>query len=158
LIGARWHGGEDQEVVPGWHASAYLCMLIDEERVEFIPTLETVEFNPTLERVEFIPTLDQDYIACAVVTRGGSSLSRPLSTKPDAEDPESSEDLTWGHDIYSDVLVIEYLCSGTLARTIGAKERDQILQRAKRFKWEGSHMLTLWKDGRVRLVPQSSEN
>jgi hypothetical protein len=40
LIGTRWHGEEDQEVVPGWHASLYLCMLIDEKRVEFIPTLE----------------------------------------------------------------------------------------------------------------------
>jgi hypothetical protein len=89
--------------------------------------------------------------------RRGSSLSRPLSIKPDAEDPESSGDLTRGRDIHRDVLVMEYLRSGTLARTIGAKERDWILQRAKRFKWEGSHMLRLWEDGRVRLVPQPSE-
>jgi hypothetical protein len=93
------------------------------------------------ERVKFIPTLDQEYIVCAVVTRGGSRLTQPLSTKPDAVDLESNEDLTWGRDIYSDVLVMEYLHSGTLAGIIGAKERDRILQRAKRFKWEGSHML-----------------
>jgi hypothetical protein len=46
LTVARWHGGEDQEVVPGWHASAYLCMLIDTKRVKFILTLERVKFIP----------------------------------------------------------------------------------------------------------------
>jgi hypothetical protein len=90
LTRARWHGGEDQKVVPSWHASAYLCMLIDEERVKFILTPK---------RVESIPTLDQDYIACAVVTRARLSLSQLLSTKQDAVDPESLEDLTRGRDI-----------------------------------------------------------
>ncbi len=26
-IGARWHGEVDEEMVPGWHASAFLCLL-----------------------------------------------------------------------------------------------------------------------------------
>jgi hypothetical protein len=52
---------------------------------------------------------------------------------------------------------MEYLRSGTLAGTIGAKERDWILQKAKRFKWEGSRMVKIWEDGRVRLVPQPFE-
>jgi hypothetical protein len=25
--GARWHGEVDKEMVPGWHASAFLCLL-----------------------------------------------------------------------------------------------------------------------------------
>jgi hypothetical protein len=25
--GARWHGEVDEEMVPGWHASAFLCLL-----------------------------------------------------------------------------------------------------------------------------------
>jgi len=25
--GARWHGKVDEEMVPGWHASAFLCLL-----------------------------------------------------------------------------------------------------------------------------------
>ncbi len=138
LTGARWRG-EDQEVVPGWHASAYLCMLIEEDGVDFIPIS------------------GQDCTACAVITRGGVKVSQSLNVQPDAADPESSEDLTRGRDIYNDVSVVEYLRSGTLADTIGAKERDRILQRAKRFKWEGSHMLRLLKDGQVRLVPHPSE-
>jgi len=118
LTGARWHGGEDQEVVPSWHASTYLGMLIDE-----------------------------DYIACASV----------VNPKPNAIDPESSEDSTSGKDIYDDKIVVEYLCNNAIAGIVGAKERDRILQRAKRFHWEGSHILWLWEDGRVRLVPHPSE-
>ncbi len=60
LTGARWHG-EDQEVVPGWHASAYLCMLIEEDGVDFIPIS------------------GQDCTACAVITRGGVKVSQSLS-------------------------------------------------------------------------------
>jgi hypothetical protein len=26
-FGARWHGEVDEEMVPGWHASAFLCLL-----------------------------------------------------------------------------------------------------------------------------------
>jgi len=26
-IGARWHGEVDEEMVPGWYASAFLCLL-----------------------------------------------------------------------------------------------------------------------------------
>ncbi len=26
-IGARWHGEVDEELVPSWHASAFLCLL-----------------------------------------------------------------------------------------------------------------------------------
>ncbi len=126
-------------MVLGWHASVYLCMLIEEDGVDFIPIS------------------GQDCTACAVITRGGVKVSQSLSVQPDAADPESSEDLTGGRDIYNDVSVVEYLRSGTLASTIGAKERDRILQRAKRFKWEGSHMLKLLKDGQVRLVPHPSE-
>jgi hypothetical protein len=128
LTGARWHGGEDQEVVPGWHASAYLCLLIDE-----------------------------DYIACAAARKSSDTTVVSEPPRPDVVDPESSEDSTGGRDIYDDVVVVEYLCHGALVGTIGAKERDRILQRAKRFRWEGSHILRLWEDGRVRLVPQLSE-
>jgi hypothetical protein len=26
-IGARWHGEVDEEMMPSWHASAFLCLL-----------------------------------------------------------------------------------------------------------------------------------
>ena len=32
--GARWHGKVDEEVVPGWHASAFLCLLIGDSSME----------------------------------------------------------------------------------------------------------------------------
>ncbi len=27
-IGAKWHGKMDLEVIPGWHASTYMCTLL----------------------------------------------------------------------------------------------------------------------------------
>ncbi len=36
---------------------------------------------------------------------------------------------------------------------VSVKERDRVLERAKRYRLEGTHILQVWEDGRVRIVP-----
>ncbi len=36
---------------------------------------------------------------------------------------------------------------------VSVKERDRVLQRAKRYQLEGTHILQMWEDGRVYIVP-----
>jgi hypothetical protein len=36
---------------------------------------------------------------------------------------------------------------------VSAKEKDYVLQRTKRYRLEGTHILQVWEDGRVRIVP-----
>jgi hypothetical protein len=36
---------------------------------------------------------------------------------------------------------------------VSAKERDRVLERARRYWLEGTHILRMWEDGRVRIVP-----
>jgi hypothetical protein len=36
---------------------------------------------------------------------------------------------------------------------VSAKERDRVLQRARKYRVEGTHILQVWEDGKVRIVP-----
>lgn len=54
-------------------------------------------------------------------------------------------------------MVMEYLRTGTMVGMLDAKERDRILQRARRFRCEGRHILRVWEDGKVRVVPVPSQ-
>jgi hypothetical protein len=36
---------------------------------------------------------------------------------------------------------------------VNVKERDRVLQQAKRYRLEGTHILRVWEDGKVRIVP-----
>jgi hypothetical protein len=36
---------------------------------------------------------------------------------------------------------------------VSAKERDRVLQRARRYWLEGTHIFRVWEDGRVWIVP-----
>jgi hypothetical protein len=36
---------------------------------------------------------------------------------------------------------------------VSAKERDCVLQRPRRYWLEGTHILRVWKDGNVRIIP-----
>ncbi len=40
---------------------------------------------------------------------------------------------------------------------MNAKERDSVLQRAKRYQLEGTHILQMWEDGRMRIVPHPAQ-
>ncbi|KAL3688002.1 hypothetical protein R1sor_014311 [Riccia sorocarpa] len=112
--GARWHGETDEEMVPGWHASAFLCMLATPSQFVSLSS----------QQVDVATPMDED-----------------------------GELLASQRDIHDDVMVMEYLRTGIVVSTASTKERDHVLQRAKRFKWEGKHIFRVWADGRVRVVP-----
>jgi len=40
---------------------------------------------------------------------------------------------------------------------VSAKERDRVLQRAKRYQLEGTHILRMWEDGKVWIVPHPDQ-
>jgi hypothetical protein len=40
---------------------------------------------------------------------------------------------------------------------VSAKERNCVLQRAKRYQLEGTHIFRVWEDGRVRIVPHPTQ-
>jgi hypothetical protein len=50
-------------------------------------------------------------------------------------------------DIFEDVDVMKYLKDGEVKATWSNKEKDWVLQQAKRFVWEGTHLQRLWPDG-----------
>ncbi|OAE18498.1 hypothetical protein AXG93_163s1310 [Marchantia polymorpha subsp. ruderalis] len=110
--GARWHGEVDEEMVPGWHASAFMCWL-----------------------------------------RGASSsedhLTSYSSQRVDSQssDPEVEDGGVDQRDVHDDALVLEFLRTSMVPGTVGAKERDRVLQRAKRYRLEGAHVLRVWEDG-----------
>jgi hypothetical protein len=72
-------------------------------------------------------------------------------------DLEGEEESGGAKDIYEDGPVLEYLRSMELPSEVTSKERYWILQRAKRFEWEGVHLLRKIPDGRKRVVPKPSE-
>jgi hypothetical protein len=55
-------------------------------------------------------------------------------------------------DIYDDAHVIAYLQVGEIPIGLKPKERDRVLHRVKRFKWEGNSLLRMWADGLVKVV------
>jgi hypothetical protein len=57
-------------------------------------------------------------------------------------------------DIFDDALVIAYLQVGEVLIKLTPKERDCVVHRAKRFKWEGEGyaLLQMWVDGQVKVV------
>jgi hypothetical protein len=116
--GARWHGEVDEEMVPGWHASAFLCWLSEASSSEGHLT------------------------SCAGQSGDGQSV-----------DPDVQEEDTDQQDVHVDAQVMAFLRTGEVPSTVGAKERDRVLQRAKRYRLEGRHVLRVWKDGKVRVVP-----
>ncbi len=40
---------------------------------------------------------------------------------------------------------------------VSAKEKDRVLQRAKRYQLEGTHILRVWEDGRVQIIPHPAQ-
>lgn len=67
-------------------------------------------------------------------------------------DPEVEDGATDQRDIHDDALVLELLRTSMVQGTVGAKEQHRVLQRAKRYRLEGSHVLQVWEYGKVRVV------
>jgi hypothetical protein len=106
--GARWHGKVDEEMVPGWHASAFLCLLGVDSSMEGHVT------SYSNQRVD------------------GQFL--------DLEDGDGS---TGHHDVHDDTLVLEFLRTSMVPGMVSAKERDRVFQRVKRYRLEGTHILSM---------------
>ncbi len=60
-------------------------------------------------------------------------------------------------DVHDDTLVLEVLQTSMVPGMVSAKERDHVLQRAKRYRLEGTHIFRVWEDGRVRIVPHPAQ-
>ena len=112
--GARWHGEDEADRLPGWHCSTFLGML-------------AMHGDTTGEAT--VATVDED----GVEESGGAK------------------------DIYKDSNVMQFLKDGETVSTWSATERDRVLQRAKRFVWERTHLLRVWPDGTKKVVPTLME-
>jgi len=119
-IGARWHGEVDEEMVPGWHASAFLCLLgVDSNMEGHVTSYSSQRVDGQSSNLEV----------------GDGSIGH--------------------HDVHDDTLVLEFLRTNMVSSMVSAKERDRVLQRTKRYWLEGTHILRVWEDGRVQIVPHS---
>jgi hypothetical protein len=58
-------------------------------------------------------------------------------------DVDGGEDSGGAKDIFEDEDVMLYLKAGETKATWSSKDRDRVLQRAKRFVWEGTHLQRL---------------
>jgi hypothetical protein len=79
----------------------------------------------------------------------GDTTGEATVATVDANDGEESGD---AKDIFEDVDVMKYLKDGEVKVMWSTKERDRVLQHAKRFVWERTHLLRLWLDGTKKVV------
>jgi len=91
----------DLEVVPEWHAFAYLCTLLG-----------------CSWDVSQISTDDEDPHDVVMESKHNGAL-----------------------DIYDDAFVIAYLQVRKVPIGLTPKEKDHVVHKAKRFKWEGNSFL-----------------
>jgi hypothetical protein len=55
-------------------------------------------------------------------------------------------------DIYDDAPIIAYLQATEVPIGLTPKERDCVVHKAKRFKWEGNSFLQMWVDGEMKVM------
>jgi hypothetical protein len=74
-----------------------------------------------------------------------------------AVDADDGEESGGAKDIFEDVDVVKYLKDEEVKVMWSTKERDRVLQRAKRFVWERTHLLKLWLNDTKKVVPTPEE-
>ncbi len=74
-----------------------------------------------------------------------------------SSDPKVGDGSTGHHDVHDDTLVLEFLRTSMVLGMVSAKEKDRVLQRTKRYRLEGTHILQMWEDGKVRIVPHPAQ-
>jgi hypothetical protein len=74
-----------------------------------------------------------------------------------SSDPEDGDGSTGHHDVHDDTLVLEFLRTSMVLGMVSAKERDRVLQQARSYRLEGTHILRVWEDGKVRIVPHPTQ-
>ncbi|CAM6122949.1 unnamed protein product [Calypogeia fissa] len=126
-IRARWHDEKDEEMVSGWHASAFLCL--------------------------FLGVSSTRGHTVASYSSQGVDVG-PSKGLPDPEDGGSDTDQ---RDVHHDEMVLEFLRTGMVPGLASAKERDRVSQRARRYRLVRRHIVRVWEDGRVRVIPHPSQ-
>jgi hypothetical protein len=89
-----------------------------------------------------------------LLAMNGDTTGKAIVATVDAKDGEESGG---AKDIFEDMDVMKYLKDGEVKVTWSTKERDRVLQLAKRFVWERTHLLRLWRDGTKKVVPTPEE-
>ena len=59
--------------------------------------------------------------------------------------------------MHEDAHLMTFLRTGRIPDIVDAKEHDRVVQRARRYCLEGRHVLCVWDDGRVRIVPSIAQ-
>ncbi len=72
-------------------------------------------------------------------------------------DPKVGDGSTNHHDVHDDTLVLEFLRTSMVLGMVSAKERDRVLQRGRRYRLEGTHILRMWEDGKVWIIPHPNQ-
>ena len=72
-------------------------------------------------------------------------------------DEDGGKESEGAKDIYEDTNVMQFLKDGEAVSTWFPKVRGRVLQRAKRFVWEKTHLLRVWPDGTKKVVPALME-
>jgi hypothetical protein len=84
----------------------------------------------------------------------GDTTKEAIVAKVDADD---GEEFGGAKDIFEDVDVMKYLKESEMKAMWSTKERDRVLQRAKQFVLERTHLLRLWSDGTKKVLPTLEE-
>jgi hypothetical protein len=90
---------------------------------------------------------------CLLVMHGNTTEEATVPTV----DEDGGKESKGARDIFEDVDVMKYLKEREVKATWSTKERDRVLQRAKWFVWERTHLLRLWPDGTKKVVPTLEE-
>jgi hypothetical protein len=85
---------------------------------------------------------------CLLVMHGDTTEEATVATV----DEDGNEESGGAKDIFEDGDVMKYLKEGEVKATWSTKKRDRVLQHAKRFVWEKTHLLRLWPDGTKKVV------
>ncbi|OAE22731.1 hypothetical protein AXG93_2035s1120 [Marchantia polymorpha subsp. ruderalis] len=118
----RGHGEADEEMMLGWHAFAFMCLLRGDSSREYHLT------------------------SCSNQRVDDQSL-----------DPKVEGGATDQREFHDAALMLEFLRTNMVPDTVGAKGRDCVLQRSKRYRLERLHVFRVWKDDRVRVVPHQAQ-
>jgi hypothetical protein len=72
-------------------------------------------------------------------------------------DPEVRDGSIGHHDVHDDTLVLEFLRTNMVPGMMSTKERDRTLQQVRKYRLEGTHILRMWEDGKVPIVPHPTQ-
>jgi hypothetical protein len=105
------------------------------------------------DREDSLPRWHCSTFFCLLVMHGDTTEEATVATV----DEDGGEESGGAKDIFEDVDMMKYLKEGEVKATWSTKKRDRVLQHAKWFMWERTHLLRLWPDGTKKVVPTSKE-